>query len=305
MPQVTKPARSYKIGEALFAAPSLDCALYLVATPIGNLRDISLRALETLAGVDIVACEDTRIGRILLDAYAIKQKTIAYHEHNAQAAGERLIQALLSGKSVALISDAGTPLISDPGFDLVRQVRQAGVPVVPLPGACALLAALVVAGLPAQSFLFDGFLPSRRAGRIERLTQLRPFEQTLIFYESPHRLAKTLADMVDILGGDRPACLCRELTKYFETVDVGSLEILAQKYGSKNRLRGEIVLVVKGADTADAPPLTQDALDAMLVQAAATSSPARAAREVAALTGEKKEHLYQRLLSLKYNSERT
>jgi len=289
----------YKIGEACFVAPSLKPALYLVATPIGNLRDISLRALDVLAGVDRIACEDTRVTRLLLNTYAIRQKLVAYHEHNAHTVGASLIKALSAGESVALVSDAGTPLISDPGFDLVHQARLNGVAVVPLPGASALLAALVAAGLPCQSFLFDGFLPAKSSHRKARLEHLQRLEQTLIFYESPHRLNKTLTDMVAILGAHRSACLCRELTKYFETVDSGTLGELVQKYDCENRVRGEIVLVVGGAVLQEAPAHTQQALDAMLLQTAETLSTARAAKQVAALTGERKEELYQRLLSLK------
>jgi len=290
--------RHYKIGESVFAAPPLEAALYLVATPIGNLRDISLRALEVLAGVDILACEDTRVTRILCDAYGIRPKLMAYHEHNAPRAGADLMKMLHSGKSVALVSDAGTPLISDPGFDLVRQARLSGIKIVPLPGASALVTALMVAGLPVQGFLFDGFLPAKSSPRRARLEQLLPFEQTLIFYESPHRISKTLTDMADILGADRLACLCRELTKYYETIDEGTLGTLAQKYNAQNRTKGEIVLVVSGR-VPQMPTLTQEAIDAMLMQAGATLSTARAAKQVAAACGERKEHLYQRLLQLR------
>jgi len=299
MPQIEAHARSYQIGEVIFAAPRLECALYLVATPIGNLRDISLRALEVLAGVDIVACEDTRVTRILLKSYAIKQKMLAYHEHNAGQAGEFLLSALQEGKSVALVSDAGTPLISDPGFDLVRQVRASAIKIVPLPGASALLAGLVSAGLPTSSFLFDGFLPAKSTPRRARLEQLQSFEQTLIFYESPHRLTKTLADMVDILGENRQACIARELTKYFETIDAGSLGTLAQKYNTEAQIRGEIVILVAGMIQSPTQALTQPEVDALLLEAAANLSTAHAAKQVAGLSGEKKERLYQRLLQLK------
>jgi len=299
MMQISTMAHNYKIGETFFTAPELIKALYLVATPIGNLRDISLRALDVLAGVDIIACEDTRVTRILLDAYAIKQKLIAYHEHNAARSGAVLLEALKLGKSVALVSDAGTPLISDPGFDLVRQARLADIKIVPLPGASAMLAALVTSALPCQNFLFDGFLPAKTSSRRVRLAQLQRMEQTLIFYESPHRVAGTLADMVTIFGADRPACLCRELTKYYETIDTGTLETLAQNYAGNKRVRGEIVLVIGGAIGTGVSAPTQNSIDAMLIQAAATLSTSQAAKEVALLTGERKEVLYQRLLSLK------
>jgi len=299
MAQTSTITRNYKIGETFFDAPQLANALYLVPTPIGNLRDISLRALEVLAGVDIVACEDTRVTRILLDFYAIKQKLIAYHDHNSERAGVNLLTALQAGKSMALVSDAGMPLISDPGFDLVRLARQAGIPIVPLPGASALLTALVAAGLPCQSFLFDGFLPTKFSARRARLKQLQEVEQTLIFYESPHRVAKTLTDMVAIFGAHRLACLCRELTKYYETIDTGTIGSLAQKYGAENKIRGEIVLLIDGVKSVEPCLFSPQDLDAMLIQAATTLSTSGAAKEVAARTGEKKETLYQRLLFLR------
>jgi len=291
-------ARHYVIKGTKFQATRLEAALYLVSTPIGNLADISLRALETLSGVDMIACEDTRVTRILLAHYGIKQKLIAYHEHNRQAAGADLLAALQAGKSVALVSDAGTPLISDPGFELVRDARAATIPVIPIPGASAILTALVTSGLPTQNFFFDGFLPAKSGQRRKRLETLKSAATTLIFYESPHRITQTLHDMVDILGAAREVVLCRELTKFFEETVAGTLATLAQKYDESARPRGEIVLVV-------APPsqqevtFSQDEIDDLLQEAAQTMSSSKAAAAVALATGHKKQELYQRLLVLK------
>ena len=185
---------TYLVGQTEIAARPLEPALYLVATPIGNLGDITLRALETLAGADILACEDTRVTRVLLNRYGIRQRPVPYHEHNAGEAGPRLIAALQSGKSVALVSDAGTPLVSDPGFRLVGQALEAGIRVVPIPGASAVLAALTASGLPSDAFLFAGFLPVKDGQKRTRLEELKAVPATLIFFESPRRLAATLAD---------------------------------------------------------------------------------------------------------------
>ncbi len=190
---MTHPQKTYVVGRTEIAARPLEAALYLVATPIGNLGDITLRALETLAGADVLACEDTRVTRVLLDRYAIRQRPTAYHEHNAGEAGPKLIAALEAGKSVALVSDAGTPLVSDPGFRLVGQALAAGIRVVPIPGASAVLAALTASGLPSDAFLFAGFLPVKDGQRRTRLAALKAVPATLIFFESPRRLADTLA----------------------------------------------------------------------------------------------------------------
>ncbi|TIR21441.1 MAG: 16S rRNA (cytidine(1402)-2'-O)-methyltransferase, partial [Mesorhizobium sp.] len=208
--------RSYVIGQTEIPARPLAPALYLVATPIGNLADITLRALETLAAADIIACEDTRVSRVLLDRYGIRRRTTAYHEHNAAEAGPKLIAALLAGQSVALISDAGTPLISDPGYRLVGEALDQGIRVVPIPGPSAPLAALTASGLPSDAFLFAGFLPVKTGQRLTRLEALKTVPATLIFFESPRRLAETLGAMVEALGGARKAAIGRELTKTFE-----------------------------------------------------------------------------------------
>ena len=192
---------SYVIGQTEMIARPLEPALYLVATPIGNLGDITLRALETLAAADILACEDTRVSRVLLSRYGIRRRTTAYHEHNSAEAGPKLIAALEAGQSVALISDAGTPLISDPGYRLVGEAQEKNIRVVPIPGASAPLAALTASGLPSDAFMFTGFLPVKAGQKLARLQELKGVPATLIFFESPRRLADTLTAMVEALGG--------------------------------------------------------------------------------------------------------
>ena len=230
--------RTYMVGQAEIAARPIQPALYLVATPIGNLMDVTLRALETLAAADIVACEDTRVTRILLERYGIRQRTTAYHEHNANEAGPRLIDALSSGKSVALVSDAGTPLVSDPGFRLVAHALEAGIRVVPIPGPSAVLAALTASGLPSDAFLFAGFLPVKDGQRRSRLEAFKAVPATLIFFESPRRVGESLAAMAGVLGEMRPAAIGRELTKAFEEMRNGSLGELAAHYQDAETPRG-------------------------------------------------------------------
>lgn len=289
--------RSYMVGGTSIAARPIEPALYLVATPIGNLADITLRALETLAGVDILACEDTRVTRILLDRYGIRQKLLAYHEHNAAEAGPRLIEALSAGRSVALVSDAGTPLVSDPGFRLVSQALEAGFRVVPIPGASAVLAALTASGLPSDTFLFAGFLPVKDGQRRTRLDELRAVPATLVFFESPRRLADTLTAMADVLGATRAAAVGRELTKTFEEMRTGSLAALAASYAEADAPRGEIVICV-------GPPLAPDEsapedIDRLLLSLSEEMPASKAAAEVARMTGARKSDLYRQLLELK------
>lgn len=222
--------------------------LYVIATPIGNLADISARALETLKQVAAVCAEDTRHTRPLLAHYGIDKPLIALHDHNEEAIADKVVARLLGGESLALVSDAGTPLVSDPGFKLVRAARAAGIRVSPVPGACAAIAALSVAGLPSDRFAFEGFLPAKSSGRRERLSRLAGATATLVFYESSHRIEESLADMVAVFGGDRPAVLARELTKLFETVLDGDLDgLLAQVKADPNQRRGEFVVMVQGA----------------------------------------------------------
>ncbi|TIN42966.1 16S rRNA (cytidine(1402)-2'-O)-methyltransferase [Mesorhizobium sp.] len=288
--------RSYVIGQTEIPARPLEPALYLVATPIGNLADITLRALETLAAADIVACEDTRVSRVLLDRYGIRRRTTAYHEHNAGEAGPKLIAALLAGQSVALISDAGTPLISDPGYRLVGEAIDQGIRVVPIPGPSAPLAALTASGLPSDAFLFAGFLPVKSGQRLTRLEALKTVPATLIFFQSPRRLAETLGAMVEALGGARKAAIGRELTKTFEEIRTGSLQSLADHYAAADTPKGEIVICVGPSDaTADEPA----DIDRLLLSLAAEMPASKAAAEAAKMTGGQKQALYRRLLELK------
>jgi 16S rRNA (cytidine1402-2'-O)-methyltransferase len=286
---------SYIIGQAPFRARPLEPALYIVATPIGNLSDITVRALETLATADVVACEDTRVTRILLDRYGIARRTTPYHEHNAAEAGARLVERLQEGRSVALVSDAGTPLVSDPGYRLVEMALEAGIRVVPIPGASALLAALSGAGLPTDTFLFAGFLAAKAGQRRARLGELSGVPATLVFYESPRRLDDTLAAMAETLG-DRRAVVARELTKTFEEFRRGTLAELAAHYAEAGAPKGEVVICV-------APPLAEAAreedVDAMLAELVPELGASRAAAEAAKRTGLKKSDLYRRLMDMK------
>ena len=288
--------RTYVIGQTEIAVRPLQPALYLVATPIGNLADITLRALETLAAADLVACEDTRVSRVLLERYGIRRRTTAYHEHNAAEAGPKLIAALEGGQSVALISDAGTPLVSDPGYRLVGEAIERGIRVVPIPGPSAPLAALTASGLPSDTFLFAGFLPSKAGQRQTRLEELLAVPATLIFFESPRRLAETLGAMAKVLGAARPAAIGRELTKTFEEMRPGTLGALAAHYAEADTPIGEIVICV-------GPPLQRTEgpadIDRLLLSLSAEMPTSKAAAEAAKMTGGQKQALYRRLLELK------
>ncbi|KPF53058.1 MULTISPECIES: 16S rRNA (cytidine(1402)-2'-O)-methyltransferase [Rhizobium/Agrobacterium group] len=293
---VAATSKRYRLNDTPVAARPLEPALYLVATPIGNLGDITIRALETLAGADVLACEDTRVTRVLLDRYGIENRPYAYHEYNADEAGARLLAALEAGKSVALVSDAGTPLVSDPGYRLGQLAIEAGHRVVPIPGASAPLAALVGSGLPNDAFLFAGFLPTKDKAKRDRLRELAKVPATLIFFESPHRIGDTLVAAADELGIDRPASVCRELTKTFEEFRRGPLGDLASDYADKT-VKGEIVLVI-GPPAPDAAPDAAD-VDSLLAELSTTMPTAKAATEAAKLTGLPRKELYQRLLELK------
>ncbi|WP_420406698.1 16S rRNA (cytidine(1402)-2'-O)-methyltransferase [Hoeflea sp.] len=286
---------SFRIGAHTIEARPLQPGLHLVATPIGNLGDITIRALETLAGADIIACEDTRVSRVLLDRYGISTRPYAYHEHNADRVGPKLMTALETGRSVALISDAGTPLVSDPGYRLAQSAIDAGLPVIPVPGASAPLAALVASGLPSDAFLFAGFLPGKDKARRERLGQFAATEATLMFFESPNRVAATLKSAAEVFGADRAAAVCRELTKAFEDVRRDTLGALAEHYADAN-VRGEIVLVI---GPGSAPPPSKEDVDGLLARLVIELPAGKAATEAARLTGLPRKDLYQRLLALK------
>lgn len=221
--------------------------LFIVPTPIGNLGDITQRALDVLHSVDIIAAEDTRHTGKLLSHFNIQTRTFALHDHNEQQKAQVLVDKLLAGESIALVSDAGTPLISDPGYHLVSQCRQAGVKVVPLPGACAVITALSASGLPSDRFSFEGFLPAKSKGRKDKFMEIAKAERTCIFYESPHRITESLADMLEVLGPEREVVLARELTKTYETIQGLPLgELIAWIEEDDNRKRGEMVLLIHG-----------------------------------------------------------
>ena len=270
---------------------SMAGVLHIVATPIGNLGDLSPRALETLKTVAAICAEDTRHTRQLLAHYGVEQPLLALHQHNEDELAARLVVRLQAGDSLALVSDAGTPLVSDPGFRLVRAARAAGIRVSPLPGPCAFIAALSVAGLPSDRFVFEGFLPAKAAARRERLALLASEPRTLAFYESSHRIEDTLADMRGAFGAQRPAVLARELTKLFETVLDGTLEALCERVAADtDQRKGEFVVLVQGAgEDADARIAEGRRLYAKLSE---HLPPSTAAKLAADLSGAPRKALY-------------
>ena len=273
--------------------------LFVVATPIGNLEDITARALRVLAEVNLIAAEDTRHTQRLLQHFMIKTPLLACHDHNEREEGGRLVQRLLAGESIALVSDAGTPLISDPGFHLVKQAQQAGVQVVPVPGVSAVITALSAAGLPSDRFSFEGFLPAKATARQAKLSALKEETQTLIFYEAPHRILECVADCALVFGEDRPAVLARELTKTFETIRQLPLAELRDWIASdSNQQRGECVLLIAGAPKQESQALSDDALRVM--QLLMAELPLKKAAQLAAdITGARKNALYQWALEQK------
>ena len=293
-------APEFSIDGRTITARPLSPGLYVVATPIGNLGDVTVRALATLAAADLIACEDTRVTRILTNRYGISAKLVAYNDHNAPRQRPKFLAALAEGKVVALVSDAGTPLVSDPGYRLVSEALAAGRIVVPIPGASSVLAALVASGLPSDAFLFVGFLSPKQVGRRKRLAALAATPATLIFFESPRRLAASLADMAVVLGADRQAVVARELTKAFETIRRDSLAALTAQYEGQTPPKGEIVVLVGPPN--DTPPAPED-IDSLLIELL-TSRPIReAAVEAAAQTGLGRRVLYQRALELKKDAD--
>ena len=287
--------RRYTLAGQTIEAPRLAAGLYLVATPIGNLRDITLRALEMLAAADLVACEDTRVTRKLFDHYGLSAPLTPYHDHNAETARPKILQRIAAGSAVALVSDAGTPLISDPGFKLVRDARAAALAVTAAPGASAALMAITVAGLPTDRFFFEGFLPAKSGARRTRIGELARIPATLVLYESGPRLADALGDLAQGLGA-REAAVCRELTKRHEEVRRGTLETLARDYAAGAETRGEIAIVIAPPD-APAPSGAEE-IDALLRAALARVSLKDAVAEVAAATGEQRRAVYSRALEL-------
>jgi len=269
--------------------------LYVVATPLGNLEDVTLRALRVLREVALIACEDTRRTAHLLHAHGIVTPTTSYFEHNERWKGERILAALREGKDVALVSDAGTPAISDPGYRLVRDARAESIPVLPVPGPSAAIAALSVSGLPSDRFLFVGFLPARAAARRRALADLAAAPHTLVFYESPVRVVDALDDMVAILG-DREAFLCREATKLHEEYARGRLSQLRQRLDAREAVKGEVVLVVSGAEPAAAAEEPVEQIYARLVAEGCTRR--EAVKEAARRAGLPAREVYRRVLAV-------
>jgi 16S rRNA (cytidine1402-2'-O)-methyltransferase len=287
--------RTYALGQTTVAVSRPSPGLYLVATPIGNLGDITLRALETLAGADLIACEDSRVTRKLLARFLISTPLTPYHEHNAQAARPQLLQRLADGASIALVSDAGTPLISDPGFKLVREVAAAGHAITPIPGASAVLAALTVAGLPTDRFYFEGFLPPKDGARRARIRELASIDATLVLFEGGSRIGDALRDLAGAMGG-RDAAVCRELTKLHEDVRRQTLERLAADAGTLET-RGEFVIVV-GPPQKGSQRLSASDVDDILKAALKTQSVKDAVAHAVEMSGRQKREVYARALEL-------
>ena len=291
----TERLRTFTIGQSAVDVARPKPGLYLVATPIGNLSDITLRALETLAGCDLIACEDSRVTRKLLDRFLIATPLTPYHEHNAQSARPKLLQLLDEGATIALVSDAGTPLISDPGFKLVREVAAKGHSIIPVPGPSAVLAALTTAGLPTDRFHFDGFLPPKEGARRARIGELATIDATLILFEGGSRIAGALQDLAATLG-ERDAAVCRELTKLHEEVRRAPLHELAQG-ASRLETRGEFVIVI-GPPPADALRLGTGEVDDILRTAMKTQSLKDAVAHAVEVSGRPKREVYARALEL-------
>jgi 16S rRNA (cytidine1402-2'-O)-methyltransferase len=285
----------YSLSGQIIQAPACPAGLHVVATPIGHLGDITLRALEILAGADLVACEDTRVTKKLMDRYGIATPLTPYHDHNAAAARPKILRRLAEGAAVALVSDAGTPLVSDPGFKLVREAREAGYAVTAAPGASAVLTALAVAGLPTDRFFFEGFLPPKSGARLHRIEALKGIPATLVLYETGPRIAASLADLATVFGA-REAAVCRELTKLHEEVRRGDLATLARDYADGAETRGEFAVVV-APPVADAPP-PPESVDEMLRDALANASLKDAVAAVAQASGVPRRDIYQRALEL-------
>lgn len=286
------------VGTCDRVAEKLPPGLYVVSTPIGNLGDITLRALATLAAADVVACEDTRVTSRLLNAYGLRKPLLSYHEHNATARHPELMRIIAEGRAVALVSDAGTPVVSDPGYGLVSASRDAGYAVFAIPGANAMLAAIASCGLPSDRFMFVGFLPAKSAGRKKELEKLAGIGATLVFHETAPRLSAALADMAATLGGERQAAVARELTKLFEEVQRGTIDELARHYAEAPQPKGEILILVsslpdreeKITDTAATARLLADSLKRMSLRDAVA--------EVAAITGAKRGEIYKMAISM-------
>jgi 16S rRNA (cytidine1402-2'-O)-methyltransferase len=289
-------ARTYFLNGQDVAVRQLAAGLYLVATPIGNLGDISLRALETLAGADTIACEDTRVTGKLLERYGIRASLTPYHEHNAAAARPKILERLAAGAAIALVSDAGTPLISDPGYKLVQAAQEAGYAVTAIPGASSVLTALAVSGLPTDRFFFEGFLPAKQAARRERAAVLARIPGTLVMFETGPRLAAALGDLSEMFGG-RNAAICRELTKLHEEIRRGTVSELAAHYAQGGETRGEFVIVIAPPNEDEKSASIED-IDAFLRQTLRETSLKDAVAAVAEATGAPRKDIYRRALQL-------
>ncbi len=292
----TDSAGACKPSADAAAGVSLSPGLYVVATPIGNLGDITFRAVDVLRRVDLIACEDTRVSRKLLEVHGIKTRLVAYHDHNAEIAGPRLLERLAAGERIALISDAGTPLISDPGYRLVNRCHALGIPVVPIPGASSVVSLLSVAGLPTDRFFFLGFLPTRATQIDNVIAEIQAIRATVVFMESPRRLSATLRELAVRLG-DRQTVVGRELTKKFEELRGGTLMDLAIHYAEAGPPKGEVVVAIAPPD--EALHVDDAMVDQALTEAMTRETPSRAAAEVAAATGRSKKDVYKRALALK------
>jgi len=289
--------KTYHIGAHAFPAASLAPALYIVPTPIGNLGDITLRALQVLSGVDIIACEDTRVTVKLLERYAIKNPLRAYHDHNATEAGKSLMYEIASGKSVALVSDAGTPLLSDPGFPLVRDCIEANIKVEALPGASALLPALLLSGQPTDRFSFLGFLPQKKTERLIFLSDIAERAETVAVYESPYRVLDTLEDMVTVLG-DRPISVSREVSKLHEESLHGTSSMVRASLQAKTVIKGEFVIII-GAHPIAAEEFTDDDIATAITQALQDHPSGKDASLVSKKLGISRDDIYARILAIK------
>lgn len=293
-----KPPATFTAFGLAAEAESIEPGLHVVATPIGNLKDVSFRALATLAAADSVLAEDTRVTRTLLMHYGITTPLVAYHEHSNAAVRERMVARMQAGEALALVSDAGTPLVSDPGFKLVQAAIEAGLSVTPIPGPSAVMTAIVAAGLPTDRFFFEGFLPAKSGARCNRLEALGQIPGTLVLFESPHRLPEMLVDAVAVLGASRPAAVARELTKLYETIRRGSLGDLAALYAEEGAPKGEVVVIIgTQAEVPDAAA-TDAGIDAALTAALARHSIKDAATLVAEETGQPRRVVYARALAL-------
>ncbi len=292
---------SYHIGGARFEAPSLAPGLYLVATPIGNLGDISVRALQTLSACDVMYCEDTRVTGKLLQRYGIRTAMRNYHEHNAARARPEIIGLLQDGKAIALVSDAGTPMISDPGYKLVEACAESGLAVTSVPGASAVLTGLQLSALPTDRFSFMGFMPEKKSHRVKLLEQFKAHPMSLVFYESPHRIVDALEDIASILG-ERPVAVTRELTKLHEEALRGSAQSIHATLAARPSVKGEIVVVIAPAPGND-QPADDMTIEAAVTEALSGMSASKAAAHVAKLLHLTKDDVYARIVKRKADGE--